>query len=214
MTEVIDVSLSIASDMLVWPGDPTVEILPRVQISRGDPANVSELRIGTHTGTHVDPPVHFIEGAEGIDHVPLDILVGPVVVADLPDAREPLGAAELDALALPDGVTRLLLRTGNSTLWREPRPIAFPDAFACLSIEGATWIVERGVKLIGVDFLSIEERGAPGHPVHHELLQNGVVIVEGLDLGPAEPGEYTLWCLPLKIQDGDGGPARVILVRR
>jgi arylformamidase len=211
MSDLIDVSLGIAEDMLVWPGDPPVEIVPRIQISRGDPANVSELRLGTHTGTHVDPPVHFIEGAEGIDRVSLDILIGPAFVAHLPEARGPLGPADLDALTLPDGTSRLLLRTANSELWRRPRPIEFPDTYACLTQEGARWVVERGVRLIGVDFLSVEQRGAPGHPAHHALLGNGVVIVEGLDLGLVQPGPYTMWCLPLRILEGDGGPARVVL---
>ncbi len=213
MTGLIDVSLPIAGDMLVWPGDPAAEVIPRVQISRGDPANVSELRIGTHTGTHVDPPVHFIEGADGIDRVPMDAMFGPAVVAHLPEANGPLGRAELDAVDLPAETQRLLLRTANSELWRRPRPIPFPDSYACLSVEGATWVVERGLRLIGVDFLSVEERGAPGHPVHKMLLSNGVIIVEGLDLGEVDAGSYTLACFPLRIRDGDGGPARAALIR-
>ena len=213
MSELIDISLGIGPDMLVWPGDPAVEIVRRLQIAKGDPANVSELHIGTHTGTHVDPPVHFIEGAEGIAGVSPEILTGPVVVAHLPDARTPLGPAELDTLDLPPGTARLVLRTSNSELWRLPRPIPFPDTYACLSPEGARWIIRRGIRLIGVDFLSIEERGASTHPVHKELLRNGVVIVEGLDLGAVQAGQYQLMCLPLRVIDGDGGPARAFLVR-
>jgi arylformamidase len=211
VTELIDISLGIASDMLVWPGDPSADVIPRSQMAKGDPANVSELRIGTHTGTHVDPPVHLIEGANGIDRVPPDILVGPAAVAHLPDADGPLGSAELDAIGLPDGTLRLLLRTSNSELWRRPRPIEFPDTYACVSVDGARWVIERGIRLVGVDFLSVEQKGAEGHPVHKELLGNGVVIVEGLDLGGVAAGTYTLMCLPLKIIDGDGGPARALL---
>jgi arylformamidase len=210
--DVIDVSLTLAGDMLVWPGDPPAEIIPRIQLSKGDPANVSELRIGTHTGTHVDPPVHFIEGTHGIDRVPPDVLVGPALVAHLPEANGPLGPTELDALSVPGGTARLLLKTSNSNLWRQPKPLAFPDTYACLSADGAAWVIEHGIQLIGVDFLSIEQRGAEGHPAHKALLSNGVVIVEGLDLGAAEPGSYTLACLPLKILDGDGGPARAVLL--
>lgn len=208
MKALVDVSLRITPDMLVWPGDPSVEIQPRVQIAKGDAANVSELRIGTHTGTHVDPPLHFLEGHHGIDLVSLDVLVGPAVIAHLPGARGPLGSEDLDALGLADDVTRLLLKTSNSELWRRTGPVAFPETYACLSLEGARWVIERGIELIGVDFLSIEERGAEGHPVHVELLSKGVVIVEGLDLGLAEPGDCTFICMPLRIQDGDGGPAR------
>jgi arylformamidase len=212
VSRIIDVSLPIAGDMLVWPGDPSAEVIPRKQMAKGDASNVSELRIGTHTGTHVDPPVHFIQGADGIDRVAPDTLVGPAVVAHLPEANGPVGPAELDALDLPTGTTRLLLRTSNSELWRQPRPVPFPETYACLSVEGANWVVERGLGLIGVDFLSVERKGAQGHPVHTTLLSNGVVIVEGLDLGHAEPGQYTLACLPLKVVDGDGGPARAVLI--
>ena len=210
----IDVTLGIAPDMLVWPGNPGVEVEPNQRIANGDEANVSELRIGTHTGTHVDPPAHFVEGAPAIDRVPLEALIGPATISDLRRVERPIGRADLDGLGLPEGVERLLLRTDNSDLWRRPRPIEFPGDYACLSPEGATWIVEQGIRLIGVDFLSVERRGSPGHPVHHALLENGVVIVEGLDLGEVEPGEYDLVCLPLRILDGDGGPARAVLIER
>ncbi len=206
-----DVSLEIAADLLVWPGDPPIEIVPRVQIAKGDAANVSELRIGTHTGTHVDPPVHFIEGAVGIDQVPLEALVGPCVVADLREVGGPIDASALDGLGLEPGVERLLLRTANSELWRGARPIRFPDRYACLTTDSAAWVLERRIRLVGVDFLSVEQRGAAGHPVHHALLEQGVVIVEGLDLGLVDPGRYHLTVLPIKIRDGDGGPARAIL---
>lgn len=211
MKRIIDISLSIDDDLLVWPGDPPVEVVPRLRLSRGDPANVSELRMGTHTGTHVDPPIHFIEEASGIDDVSPDVLVGVATVADLRGARGPIGGGQLDGLALPADVHRLLLKTDNSSLWGE-RPVAFPDEYACLSPAGAEWIVERGIRLVGTDFLSIEQPKAPGHPVHVTLLSAGVVIVEGLDLSGVEPGRYTLVCLPLKVVGGDGGPARALLI--
>jgi arylformamidase len=213
MRRIIDVSLTIGPDLLTWPGDPAVEIVRRSQIARGDPANVSELRIGTHTGTHVDPPVHFVEGAAGIDLVPVDVLVGDCVVADARGLRGQVGPAELDGLEIPAGATRVLLKSDNSELWRH-LPTAFPDDYVCLSPEGAKWVVAAGIRLVGVDFLSVEQKGAGGHPTHVELLSNGVVIVEGLNLGDVEPGEYTLAVLPLKIADGDGGPARAVLLQR
>jgi arylformamidase len=207
----IDISLSIGPHLLVWPGDPPVEVTPRRQLAAGDSANVSEIRMGTHTGTHVDPPNHFLEEGHGIDRVPLDVLVGPVVVADGRHLDRPIGPSDLDGLAIPPGAERVLLRTANSELWRR-KEVGFPDRYACLTPEGASWIVDRGIRLIGVDFLSVEQKGAAGHPVHHTLLANGVVIVEGLDLGEAAPGRYTLACLPLKVADGDGGPARAVLI--
>jgi arylformamidase len=209
----IDVSLSLGPDTLVWPGDPPIEVTPKLRIAHGDPANVSELRIGTHSGTHVDPPVHFVEGGAAIDELGLSRVAGHALVADLRDANAPIAARDLEALGLPDGLRRLLLRTANSELWRS-LPVEFPSTYACLTPDAAKWIVERGIQLVGIDFLSIEERGASGHPVHHILLENEVVIVEGLDLREAEPGEYTFLCLPLKVADGDGGPARALLIER
>ena len=210
--DVIDVSLTIGPDLLVWPGDPPVAVTPRSQIAKGDPANVSEVRMGTHTGTHVDPPNHFVEGAPGIDSVSLDVLVGEAVVVDARHLDRPIQQADLEELAIPERAERVLLRTANSELWRRER-VEFPDVYACLTPEAARWVVDRGIKLIGVDFLSVEQKGAEGHPTHHTLLENGVVIIEGLNLGDVEPGTYTLACLPLRIRDGDGGPARAVLMR-
>jgi len=210
--DVIDVSLTIGPDLLVWPGDPPVAVTPRSQIAKGDPANVSEVRMGTHTGTHVDPPNHFVEGAPGIDSVSLDVLVGEAVVVDARHLDRPIQQADLEELAIPERAERVLLRTANSELWRRER-VEFPDVYACLTPEAARWVVDRGIKLIGVDFLSVEQKGAEGHPTHHTLLENGVVIIEGLNLGDVEPGTYTLACLPLRIRDGDGGPARAVVMR-
>jgi arylformamidase len=209
----IDVSLPIGPDLLVWPGDPPVDIVPKLRISQGDPANVSELRMGTHTGTHVDPPNHFVEGSAGIDGLPIDILMGEAIVVDARHLDRPIEPDDFEKLEIPGSARRVLLRTANSDLWRT-LPVRFPDRYACLTRETAQMLVDRGIRLIGVDFLSVEQKGAAGHPVHHILLENGVVIVEGLNLGEVEPGVYTLVCLPLKIVDGDGGPARALLVPR
>ncbi len=211
MTRLIDVSLGIGPEMLTWPGDPAADVVPRKQIAKGDSANVSELRIGTHTGTHVDPPVHFLEGREGIDRVPLDQLYGDAIVAELPEANGPINAQDLDGLDVPPDTTRLLLKTSNSNIWNDAHP-SFPDRYACLSIEAAEWAVDRGLHVVGVDFLSVEEKGAENHPVHKKLLSNGVAIIEGLDLREAPPGPCTLLCFPLKVLDGDGGPARAVLI--
>ena len=210
MARLIDISLPIGAQLLTWPGDPGVEVRPSKRIARGDPANVSELRIGTHTGTHVDPPVHFVEGTDAIVRVPPDVLFGEAVVADLTGAHA-IGPEELEGLLLPEGTERLLCKTRNSELWTR-LPVEFPDDYVAVTPGGARWIVERGLSLVGVDFLSVEAKGAEGHPVHTTLLKEGVIIVEGLDLSRVEPGAYTLACLPLRIADGDGGPARALLV--
>lgn len=208
---IIDISLGINPQMLTWPSDPGVSIEPASRIAQGKAANVSELHCGTHTGTHIDPPLHFIDGADSIDQIPTEALIGPAVVADLTGVEHSVGAAELEALDLEPGVQRLLMHTRNSQLWREDSP-EFPESYVAVSPDGAQWMVDHGIRLVGTDFLSIEHRGSPGHPTHKTLLGAGVVIVEGLDLDEVPAGEYTLVCLPLKIVDGDGGPSRALLL--
>lgn len=207
---ILDVSLGVGPDMLTWPGDPPVEIDPARRLAKGDPSNVSELRLGTHTGTHVDPPFHFIDGAPTAEALDLDVLVGPAVVADLRHAGTSIAPADLDALNLPAGTSRVLFRTPNSELWAS-KTVRFPDSYTALTPDGARWCVDRGIRLVGTDFLSIEQRGAPGHPTHVTLLKARAVILEGLDLSRVDPGAYELFVLPLKILGGDGAPARAIL---
>jgi arylformamidase len=207
---IIDVSLGIGPSMLTWPGDPPVEIDPAKRLAKGDSANVSELRLGTHTGTHVDPPFHFIDGAPTAEALELDVLVGPAVVADLRGAGAAITPAELEALKLQPGTERVLFRTPNSELWTSKK-VTFPDSYTALTPDGARWCVDRGIRLVGTDFLSIEQRGAPGHPTHVTLLKAGAIILEGLDLSRVDPGGYDLTVLPLKILGGDGAPARAIL---
>ncbi len=207
---IYDISLGVAPDMLTWPGDPPVEVDPAKRIAKGDSSNVSELRLGTHTGTHVDPPFHFIEGGATTDALDLSVLVGPAQVVDLRGVRESITPKELEALDLPEGTRRILFRTNNSAMWSEERG-RFPETYTALSPDGAHWCVGRGIRLVGTDFLSIEHKGAPGHPTHVALLEAGVIIVEGLDLSAVDPGAYELAVLPLKILGGDGAPARAIL---
>jgi arylformamidase len=193
---IIDISLPIGPDTPVWPGDPPVLVEPVTRVAAGDPADVSRLVLGTHTGTHVDPPAHFLPGTATVDALPLDVLVGPAVVAEFPAG--PIDRAALELATPPsEGSPRLLLKTGG-------------DA-GSLTPDGAAWLVERGVRLVGADTLSIEPATAD-YPVHRILLGAGVVIVEGLDLTAVTPGSYQLVCLPLRIVDGDGAPARAVLM--
>ena len=211
MTRTIDVSLAIGPDLLVWPGNPGVSITPSSRISQGGSSNVSEIRLGSHTGTHIDPAFHFLDGGATAEDLPLDVMMGSATVADLRGTAGQIGPDVLEELALGDEVTRLLLRTDNSALWSAD-PLSFPDEYVCLSPEGARWVVDHGLRLIGIDFLSIEARGAPGHPTHRTLLEAGVVILEGLDLSRVDAGVYTLVCFPLKVAGGDGAPARAVLL--
>jgi arylformamidase len=210
MSQIIDVSLPIGPGLLTWPGDPGIRIDPAKRIDRGDSANVSDLHLGSHTGTHVDPPVHFLPGERSIDQLDLEVFIGPAVVADLREA-DAIGAAELQALELPAGTDRLLCRTRNSQLWTR-FPADFPDDYVAVTEDGARWLVENAIRLVGVDFLSVEKSAGGDHPVHRTLLGGGTVIVEGLDLSRVEPGSYKLACFPLRITDGDGSPARAVLI--
>lgn len=210
MARIVDISLPIGPDLLVWPGDPPASV-ERTKFLAEDGSNVSEFRMSTHTGTHVDPPVHFLDGGVGIDRVPLSILTGRAFIADARGLRGQLGVDELQGLSIPDEAERVLLKSDNSELWSS-LPTAFPDEYVCLAADGARWLVDRGVRLFGTDFLSVEKKGSPGHPVHVELLSNGVVIVEGLNLGAVAPGWTSAAILPLRLVDGDGGPARAILI--
>lgn len=199
-----DISVSIRPDMHVYSGNPGVSLERHESIADGAHANVSKLELGVHSGTHVDGALHFIDGAAGTEALPLDALVGDVVVVDATGIDGDLDEAALVSLDLPDG-ERLLLKTSNSTLWEQPE---FTHDFIRLTGSGARYLIERGVRLIGIDYLSIGDVDA-----HRELLGASVVAVEGLDLRDVEPGSYELVCLPLRLEGSDGAPARAILLR-
>jgi arylformamidase len=205
-----DVSLPLRAGGLVYPGDPPIRIGSHSAIARGDPANVSTLAFGSHTGTHVDAPRHFIEGDASVDQIPLARLIGPALVLDLVGTDPEIEADELKAHDLRDA-TRILLRTHNSDLLERTE---FSSMYRSLAVDGAEYLLGRGVVLVGIDYLSIERFGSEDHPVHHLLLERGVVIVEGLNLSGVPAGSYQLWCLPLRLAGLDGAPARVVLVGR
>jgi arylformamidase len=198
-----DISVPIRAGMPIYEGNPGVELERASSIADGDPANVSNLSFGVHTGTHVDAPLHFIDGAPGAEGIPLDALVGPAVVVDATGV-DALGETELESLGIPEGAERVLLKTRNSELWSRDD---FTRDFLRLDGSGARYVVGRGIRTIGIDYLSIGDREA-----HRELLGAGVVPVEGLDLRAVEPGEYTFICLPLDVVGSDGGPARAVLI--
>ena len=200
-----DISVPIRSDMPIYDGNPGVEVERVDSIAEGAPANVSRLTLGAHTGTHVDAPLHFIEDGPGAEGIPLDALYGPAVVVDATSiAGGSIGQADLEALDIPEGAERVLLKTRNSALWNRSD---FTRDFLRLDGSGARFVVSRGIRTIGIDYLSIGDREA-----HRELLGAGVVPVEGLDLREVDPGEYTFVCLPLDVVGSDGAPARAILI--
>jgi arylformamidase len=204
----IDVTVPVRGGMVHWPGNPGVEIERTEDLARGDPATVSRLTLGVHSGTHVDAPVHFIAQGTGIDAVPLSDLIGPVRVLPIEDPRS-IGVAVLRAFDPRPG-ERLLFKTRNSPrCWTRSD---FVSDFVYLSLEGARFLVERKVRTVGIDYLSIAGMDE-GVPTHRALLEAGVCIIEGLDLSRVEPGSYEMVCLPLRLAGADGAPARVVVRR-
>jgi len=191
----------------LYPGDTDLQVGLHQSRASGDPANVSRLVCSAHCGTHVDAPSHFLEGAAGIETVPLDALVGPAVVVDATGVTGHIDAAAVTAMQPPPGTDRMLFRTSNSRLWDRPR---FTEDFVAMTPDGAQALVDRGVRLVGIDYLSIAPYEEPA-PTHEVLLRAGVVIVETLDLRAAAPGAYHLICLPLLVPGADGAPARALL---
>lgn len=205
--KIYDVTVAISNDLPVYPGDPPIQIERTQSLEKGDIARVSRLSINTHIGTHIDPPYHFMKDGVTLDQAPLEVFMGPARVIDAGDAFS-IDAALLSTFDL-DGASRVLFKTRNSRFWSETKE--FQKDFVYLETDAAEALVARGVKLVGIDYLSIEKFGFDEPTTHWTLLGNDVYIVEGLDLSGIAPGDYELICLPLKIKDGDGGPARVVL---
>jgi arylformamidase len=208
---IYDVSVPISAKMPVYPGDPGVEIRQWAELDAGDAANVSVLHFGAHTGTHVDAPAHFIAGAPKVDAMPLDALVGTARVIEMPDDVDAITASHLSAPSI-EGIARIIFKTRNSAFWSDVES-GFRRDFTYLAPDAARALVQSGVRLVGIDYLSVEKFQPERHETHEILLSNGVVIVEGLDLREVSPDDYELICLPLKIAEGtgDGAPARAIL---
>jgi arylformamidase len=206
--KIYDVSVPINTRMPIYEGDPGVQIDAWSAFAKGDSANVTMLHFGAHTGTHVDAPAHFIEGARKIDALPLEVLIGAARVIRVPDDLHEITPDFLQTCDL-DGVERVIFHTRNSGLWDE----SFRRDYTHLLPEAAQLLVDRGIKLVGTDYLSIEQFHSGHHRTHLTLLSNNVVIVEGLSLAQVPAGDYELICLPLKIADGsgDGAPARTVL---
>ncbi len=203
-----DISIPITPTMPVYPGDPAVRIEPMLRIEQGDAANVSLFAFGNHTGTHVDPPAHFIPGGKTIDQLDLNVLCGRARVVDFTRLKTHITAADLARAKIPARVTRVLFKTRNSATWDRA---GFQRDFIALTPDAAQWIVAHGIQLVGIDYLSVEAFDSPEPLTHRTLLGAGVIVVEGLNLRGIKAGMYTLACLPLKVKDGDGSPARVIL---
>lgn len=212
MTKIYDITVAVSAATPIYKGDPGVEITSFKAIAAGSSANVSHIALGVHTATHVDAPNHFIDGARRVHELDPQKLVGPCRVIPVPDdvvGIEPEHVGDID------GVTRVIFKTRNSEFWSTPE-LGFRTDFTYLTPATAQLLVDKGVVLVGIDYLSIEKSGSPGHPVHITLLEKEVVILEGVDLREIPPGDYELICMPLKYigATGDGSPARTMLIEK
>ena len=195
----------------VYPGDPGIEIKQWAALARGDAANVTLLNFGAHTATHIDAPSHFIEGAPKIDSLPLDAMIGPARVVEVARDVRAIDREQLNRLDIRNA-TRVLFKTRNSEFWAN-EGCEFRTDFTYIAPDAAHALARAGVRLVGMDYLSVEKFSSESFDTHTTLLAEGIVIVEGLDLSRVPAGDYELICLPLKIASGtgDGAPARAVL---
>ncbi len=208
MLRIHDISVPLAAGMSTYPGDPPFAI-EAVQRFGDAPYQLSRLSLSTHTGTHVDAPSHFVPGGASVDQLPLEILLGKARVVELL-AREKIDRADLEALDLRDDL-RVLLKTRMSGQLLKP---GYHQDHVHLSEDAALYLAQAGIKLVGIDYLSVDRFGSTDFPAHRTLLGAGVIVLEGLDLSEVEPGEYEMACLPLRLAGADGAPARVVLRSR
>lgn len=204
----IDISAGVSPDLPVWPGDPSIELERLSSIDGGDEVNVSRLAACVHIGTHVDAPIHFLADGHAVEALPLDALIGEAWVVEFPDAAT-IDADALESAPIPDGAHRLLFKTRNQRIWAGGHA-EFVRDYVAVDESGARWLVDHGVRLVGIDYLSIAPWSAAG-PTHRLLLGAGVVIIEGLVLNDVKPGRYRLMCLPVKLVGCEGAPARAVL---
>jgi arylformamidase len=208
-TKWLDISVTLDSDLPTWPGSPGIATTLRMSIDEGDDANVTQLSMDVHSGTHIDAPRHFLAGGKTVEELGLEPFIGPAVVVDTGRARE-VTASVLGAAMIPKGTERLLLRTANSSrldLYRT----GFDESYAALTLDGAEWLAARGFALVGIDYLSIQ-RYAESTDAHRALLGTGTAILEGLCLAEVPPNAYELVCLPIRLAGVEGAPARAILL--
>jgi arylformamidase len=207
MPRLYDITLRLREGMLTYPDNPPFEARPHTRIAAGEDANVSRVSFGTHTGTHVDAAQHFVEGGQPVDELPLDVLLGPAQVLEIGADTTAIGEQELRAAGFT-AAERLLLKTRNGALLEQDE---FTPEFAHLTGDGAAFLVAAGVRLVGIDYLSVEGYGADEPHAHLTLLEQRIVILEGIDLREVPPGTYELLCLPLPLAGLDGAPARAVL---
>ena len=208
---IYDLSVPISSELPTYTGDPAIKIDDWSKLTDGASANVSAIYFGAHTGTHVDAPAHFIAGAKKVDSLNLDVLIGEAQVVEVPEERSSIDEAFVATNCSPEA-ERVLFKTRNSAFWTADKA-GFRTDFTYLELPAAQWLIDRSVKLVGIDYLSIEQFHSLNHEVHRALLSHEVIILEGLNLSNVPAGKYELICFPLRLRThlGDGAPARAVL---
>jgi arylformamidase len=206
--KIIDISIPLNSPMPIWPNSKGFKLSWTKRLDLGDACNNSVIECDAHVGTHLDAPLHFIEEGLSVENFQLDILIGPCLVVYLPKVTE-IHANDLSTINISPDTTRLLIRTDNSNLW-DSGITEFRKNFVALTPDAAQWIVDQGIQLLGVDYLSAGSM-QDGTLTHKILLGSDVIILEGVNLSQVMPDQYELICLPLKISGAEGSPARAIL---
>ncbi len=209
MSRIWDITLPYTNDLSGWPGAAKANIERVKFIAQGGPSNASRMTVSVHHGTHVDAPLHYVDGAGAVETMSLDVLIGPAQVVDVGGAPS-ISQAILESQGLDAGVERVLFKTSNSALWNDMSH-EFYDQFVGVDADAASWMVARGIKLVGVDYLSVETYHTDEYPTHKILLGANVAVLEGLDLREVTAGTYNLICLPINIEGSDGAPARAVL---
>jgi len=204
-----DISVSLHDGMPIWPDSDGIKLFRISRMESGDRCNSSKLICDIHVGTHIDAPYHFSAEGATVDEIPFNVLIGPVVVVHFPNSNV-ITLTDLKNLVLPEGVSRILFRTKNSDLWKKGIT-EFKQDYVALMSDAASWLVDMGFCLVGIDYLSIQIYGDDSI-THKILLENDIIILEGLNLTNIKPGIYELICLPLKLNGAEGAPARAILV--
>jgi len=207
--KIYDLTLPITPDLIVWPGDPPLEFTQPYHLERGDICTVTRMSLSVHTGTHLDAPAHFVRRGAGVETLPLATLIGPALLVEALETSA-ITAEILANLPIPPHTERLLVKTRNAARWAAGETHFYKE-YVAVTADGARWLVEHGVKLIGVDYLSVAPFNELVEP-HEILLEAGIIPVEGLNLHGVPPGLYQLVCLPLLIPGSDGAPCRTVLL--
>lgn len=207
--KIYDITLTVTPGLPVWPGDPQIVLERVAKMEEGRHNNISKMALGVHVGTHVDAPYHFIADGKTIEQLAVDVLIGPAQVVELPAECSMITARDLEQAEIEPGTQRVLLKTRNSRYWGQPG-LPFQRDFVAVAPDGAAYLVEHGVRLVGIDYFSIAPFG-DSVPTHRALLGAEVIVLEGIDLSAVPAGKYQLYCLPMKLGGSDGAPARALL---